>query len=205
MRSYIAFRDTGLVQIFVPFYFDGNGVEASSYELQYASNWDGVFAPLLSSLTKVGYISKSARLKQYKLVSNTGANRGGFSITFDPSDLGLSDTDLLFFKLIPTVSGAPVPDQEIFIVLPTPLWTAQTPVIVLDGNAAAATKLRLPWLIHTVSITSASTGDVSFSFGGAPITVTPTSPFQGAYTLTGELELTGELVLTITLGKSKPI
>lgn len=148
---------------------------ADSYKIQNAANWDGTFTTMETVPAVGGKRSPSLRgpANQTKHAVNANALRGKVRFLFDPGDYSLSDTDVIFYRVVPVVNGVDLSPSSIRI-LPTVLqMTENHGTLLLKGDVPqaadmdSAVEIIFPRQISSLTLESLGAGGdtLFYSFG----------------------------------------
>lgn len=171
-------RGADFADLAIPFYTDpGPSAEvAQSYVVERASNWDGVFAPLVT-LPMIGRRSVSVDRLRAGSAGSASQWRNRLRWVFNPADYSLTDSEIQWLRIVPQLVGGPAPAGPILALLPAGLYRQAYFPLVLNGTTPGSPlTLRLPRTSTALTIRAVSgSSTVGLSVGGAAantITVT---------------------------------
>lgn len=181
-------------------------IKPTSYDVQNASNWDGVFASMQVVPYSTG--TNSARFKPtfMRASSNINANqlKNRTRFLFDPSDYSLDDNDVIFLKVNESVDGETYEGPIQILMAPRQYQDLRAP-LVLSGTAPAgatqddALTLQFPRQVVSISVKNLTATPlyVSFGVGSAEFMLEENEVFKDNRLNTGYISVRGNTACEI--------
>jgi hypothetical protein len=157
---------------------------AEQYAIEFAVNWDSPYNPVLYQgsalvLTLNGLRTENVNPFQGSTGGGGAEFRNKIRFLYNPSDLGLLDTDIHFLRVVPIIRGVPQTPGQPLMVLPTELYRGPYLPLVLSGTPAAPVTIKLPRTCSATQIRVLS-GSITLYLGTTqfPITLTSGTSFD---------------------------
>lgn len=154
----------------------------TTYQIQWAQNFDGVFAPLFSC-TNIGYYDQNIPRNKTELQNTSGFVR----MTFDPTTFSIDDTKSFWLQLWENGAAVSAPT----LLLPDAL-NKGIGVVTIQGNApngagsANSLQLDFPTMMQNIQITNNDAANdlfVSTEMGGPEVPIGPKLGFYAYSTI----------------------
>jgi hypothetical protein len=138
------------------------------YRIKWASNFDGVFATIITS-TNIGFLDDNVNRNVIETQPTTGTS---VRIVFDPTTYAIPDGNSFWLQFVQVIGGVEQTPGAPTLVLPDSARHGVGMVVIQGGAPAAPLQLDLPMLMQDFRITNED-GAANLFFGtedGGPMT-----------------------------------